>query len=263
MIYYKCAHCGVALETDDDLGGKEEPCPECGKINTAPMSKKAQAEKERQDRENLRRQEEERRRKELYEQSAAKICEERKKDPLAYEGRQKELYENRAAGQERRRALAEVREARALPGSIFATSDTNINPVRKGGPGPIIVLLITIAIGSFGLLCYTSKNPGQRMGSTAAQQNGPAQQDGHGSAVHIMTMDKNGRFTDRPATEEESRAMNKALAPPTALHVYMNGKWYTRGEDGKYYDPDSPLERLNPRPRPEVENPLNRKPKNY
>jgi len=39
MIRYKCAHCGVELETDDLLSGKQEPCPDCGKVNVVPLSK--------------------------------------------------------------------------------------------------------------------------------------------------------------------------------------------------------------------------------
>ena len=39
MIKYKCRRCGVRLETDDSLSGKEEPCPQCGEVNPVPLSK--------------------------------------------------------------------------------------------------------------------------------------------------------------------------------------------------------------------------------
>ena len=39
MITYKCAHCGVELETEDSLSGKHEACPECKNVNSVPLSK--------------------------------------------------------------------------------------------------------------------------------------------------------------------------------------------------------------------------------
>lgn len=40
MIYYNCEHCNAALETDDSVTGKEDPCPICGKTNRAPILEK-------------------------------------------------------------------------------------------------------------------------------------------------------------------------------------------------------------------------------
>jgi DNA-directed RNA polymerase subunit RPC12/RpoP len=53
MIRYKCVHCGVELETDDPLSGKQEPCPDCGKANVVPLSKQDLAKQKAQQKEKL------------------------------------------------------------------------------------------------------------------------------------------------------------------------------------------------------------------
>jgi len=39
MIRYKCPHCRTAIETEESLSGKQDTCPECGKVHTVPLSK--------------------------------------------------------------------------------------------------------------------------------------------------------------------------------------------------------------------------------
>lgn len=51
MIKYECAHCQALLETPDEMGGKTEPCPECGHVNSVPLSKVQQQEQKRRENE--------------------------------------------------------------------------------------------------------------------------------------------------------------------------------------------------------------------
>jgi phage FluMu protein Com len=67
-IKYTCGHCKAPLETDSSLGGKEEPCPVCKKVNPVPLSKAQQREQKERERamqrrikEDLQREEAERR----------------------------------------------------------------------------------------------------------------------------------------------------------------------------------------------------------
>jgi hypothetical protein len=39
MIKYKCPFCKTGLETDDALSGKQDTCPECGKVHHGPLAK--------------------------------------------------------------------------------------------------------------------------------------------------------------------------------------------------------------------------------
>jgi len=39
MIKYKCPHCKTPLETEEALSGRQDTCPECGKVHTVPLSK--------------------------------------------------------------------------------------------------------------------------------------------------------------------------------------------------------------------------------
>ena len=64
MIRYKCVHCGVELETDDPLSGKQEPCPDCGKPNVVPLSKQDLAKQKAQQEEKLQKEGDERLREE-------------------------------------------------------------------------------------------------------------------------------------------------------------------------------------------------------
>ncbi len=38
-IWYKCPFCKTDLETDQALSGKQDTCPECGKVHSVPLSK--------------------------------------------------------------------------------------------------------------------------------------------------------------------------------------------------------------------------------
>jgi hypothetical protein len=43
MICYRCEHCGVDLESPDDLAGKQDKCPACGKACAVPTSQPGRA----------------------------------------------------------------------------------------------------------------------------------------------------------------------------------------------------------------------------
>lgn len=47
-MIYTCAKCGVTLETPDALGGQTEPCPECGAMNTIPVSSREQKRRQKE-----------------------------------------------------------------------------------------------------------------------------------------------------------------------------------------------------------------------
>jgi hypothetical protein len=54
MMKYNCKACGAKLETEDELSGKQESCPVCGKPNVVPLSRRDVLDQERREKEKAR-----------------------------------------------------------------------------------------------------------------------------------------------------------------------------------------------------------------